>query len=218
MVRAVSYRDDGDALRSRVDALEEQLARSEREAAQLRVDRDRALAAAASPPPSPGAARYGPATKVFVLWGGKWWPATVLHETGAGLYRIHYDGWSSKWDETVGADRIAPADRPPPGPRAGGGPTLAVLIALLLVLALLAIGVWLAAASRAPRSVPASPPGAAVASAGSLAPGDAVWIDWNGIWYEGVVVSVSDPTIRVHYAAYADAYDEDVPLERVRAR
>ncbi len=47
--------------------------------------------------------------KVEVLWKGKYYPATVLSVTG-DQYKIHYDGFSAKWDETVGPSRIrAPA-------------------------------------------------------------------------------------------------------------
>jgi len=42
-----------------------------------------------------------------VLWGGKWWPATVLSVNKAGTKcKIRYKGYSSKWDEWVGASRI----------------------------------------------------------------------------------------------------------------
>ena len=42
---------------------------------------------------------------VQVLWGNKWWPAHVLAVDGE-KYKIHYDGWSDRWDEWVTAERI----------------------------------------------------------------------------------------------------------------
>lgn len=42
---------------------------------------------------------------VQVLWKGSWYPAHVLSARN-GKYRIHYDGYDSSWDETVGPSRI----------------------------------------------------------------------------------------------------------------
>lgn len=65
-------------------------------------------------PPGPitttTAAAYGIGEKVEVEWNGSWWKAEVLAVNG-GLYRVHYTGWSSKWDEDVTTSRI----RPPSG-------------------------------------------------------------------------------------------------------
>ena len=43
--------------------------------------------------------------KVEVLWKGKYYPAVILDVKDDG-YLIHYDGFSSSWDETVKRDRI----------------------------------------------------------------------------------------------------------------
>lgn len=48
--------------------------------------------------------------KVEVEWNGSWWKAEVLAVDGS-LYRVHYTGWSSKWDENVTTARM----RPPTG-------------------------------------------------------------------------------------------------------
>lgn len=45
--------------------------------------------------------------KFEVQWGGKWYAATVL-ETDGSRTKIHYDGWSSSWDEWVTKDRLRP--------------------------------------------------------------------------------------------------------------
>jgi hypothetical protein len=42
---------------------------------------------------------------VQVLWKGNWWPAHVLKAKG-GLWKIHYDGYDSSWDEWVGLERL----------------------------------------------------------------------------------------------------------------
>jgi hypothetical protein len=43
--------------------------------------------------------------KVEVLWGGKWWPSSVIQTDGART-KIHYDGWAAIHDEWVTPDRI----------------------------------------------------------------------------------------------------------------
>lgn len=40
-----------------------------------------------------------------VEWKGGWYPATIL-KTRGDQYYIHYDGYSSSWDEWVGRNRI----------------------------------------------------------------------------------------------------------------
>ena len=40
-----------------------------------------------------------------VLWGGKWYPARILHKKG-DRHKIHYEGWGNEWDEWVTAERI----------------------------------------------------------------------------------------------------------------
>jgi len=41
-----------------------------------------------------------------VLWGGKWWNARVIAVNSSGTKcKIRYKGYSSKWDEWVGASR-----------------------------------------------------------------------------------------------------------------
>ncbi len=52
-----------------------------------------------------------------VLWGGKWWPATVIQVGSYGdKCKIHYTGYGNNWDEWVGPSRI----------RIAGGPAAAV--------------------------------------------------------------------------------------------
>ena len=49
-------------------------------------------------------------TDVEVLWGNRWWPATILKRDGQRAY-VHYERWSSARDEWVTPDRLRP--RPP---------------------------------------------------------------------------------------------------------
>jgi hypothetical protein len=43
--------------------------------------------------------------KVEVLWGNKWWAATVVKRDGQRAF-IHYDGWGKNFDEWVTPDRM----------------------------------------------------------------------------------------------------------------
>lgn len=45
--------------------------------------------------------------KIDIQWGASWWAGTVLAARD-GVYLVHYDGWSSSWDEWVGIERIRP--------------------------------------------------------------------------------------------------------------
>jgi hypothetical protein len=47
------------------------------------------------------------ATAVEVLWGNRWWRATILKRDGPRVF-IHYDGWGSASDEWVTPERLRP--------------------------------------------------------------------------------------------------------------
>ena len=67
-------------------------------------------------PPQEG---FRAGSMVEVLSGGRWYPAKVKEVRANGRWFISYDGWSSYWDEEVGADRIrakgSTAASAPPG-------------------------------------------------------------------------------------------------------
>ena len=39
------------------------------------------------------------------MWKNKWYKSEILEVSG-DKYKVHYDGWDSKWDEEVDATRI----------------------------------------------------------------------------------------------------------------
>src|SRR4051812_25666850 len=43
--------------------------------------------------------------KVEVFWKGQWYPATVLALDGEKI-RVHYDGYGSEWDQSVGPRHV----------------------------------------------------------------------------------------------------------------
>lgn len=53
------------------------------------------------------AAAFSKGSKVMVEWKGSWWPAEVIEVSeGKAPYKIHYDGYSSSWDEWVSNERV----------------------------------------------------------------------------------------------------------------
>ncbi len=58
--------------------------------------------------------KYRKGQNVDVVWKGKWYDAKILKVTVKKVpvkgdrchYKIHYNGWSSSWDETVTHSRI----------------------------------------------------------------------------------------------------------------
>lgn len=142
----MSFRDDRDALRERVEQLEQALSRTE-------AERDEARAALAEDDSARRArmlasTRFPAGTPVLVEWQGRWWNATVVRVETPGAWHVHYDGWSRSWDETVGPGRIVARTATPPGPLASdrrGG-----VIALVVLAALVAAGIVVAWASARP--------------------------------------------------------------------
>ena len=63
-------------------------------------------AALVAPTPPTTAAVFKTGDKVDVEWHGKFYPSTVLAVLPEDKYKIHYDGWSSSWDEVVPVKRI----------------------------------------------------------------------------------------------------------------
>ena len=45
---------------------------------------------------------------VKVEWNGRYYPAQIIDVVGKERYRVHYEGYGSEWDETVGLNRMQP--------------------------------------------------------------------------------------------------------------
>lgn len=54
-----------------------------------------------------GISAFKAGDSVDVQWNGSWWQARILSVNG-GLYRVHYAGYGSNWDESVTAARVRP--------------------------------------------------------------------------------------------------------------
>jgi hypothetical protein len=131
---------------------------------------------------------------VLVEWEeGKAYPAYVLEVNGRSRYRVHFDGYDSRWDEDVGIDRIVgrvegpvpPLPPPAKVTRAAGAP-----------------------AGSAKRT-----------GAHGYHPGDRVRVTWRGSVYAAVVVGVEGKDrLLVHYEGHENAWDEVITLDRVVSR
>lgn len=77
-----------------------------------------ASAAASASSASTSASSYKVGDSVDVEWSGSWYESQVLAVLPGPQYKIHYVGWSSSYDETVGPARMRA--------RSGGAATSAV--------------------------------------------------------------------------------------------
>lgn len=131
---------------------------------------------------------------VLVEWEqGKVYPAYVLEVKGRSRYRVHFEGYDSRWDEDVSIDRIVGrvegkvAAPPPPEKvtRAAGAPVGS-----------------------------AKPTGAH-----GYRPGDRIRVMWRGSVYAAVVLEVhGKDRLLVHYEGHENAWDEVITLDRIVSR
>lgn len=53
-------------------------------------------------------------------------------------------------------------------------------------------------------------------SAFAIGMGDSITVEWEGKWYDAIVIDQYDAEFRIHYAGYDNSWDEWVTLDRVR--
>ena len=131
---------------------------------------------------------------VWVAWEGRDYPAYVIDQRGKTRYRVHYDGYDSRWDEDVTPDRIkgrikGPAVAPPPP-------------------------------EKVARAMGLTPQPSGSAGAPSVfAVGDRVRVRWQGSVYAATIVSLEGTgRIRVHYDGYGSEWDEVVSDDRLSGK
>jgi hypothetical protein len=124
------------------------------------------------------------------------YPAYILERVGATRYRVHFEGYDSRYDEDIGFDRIGgrvegPVPAPPP-PRK----------------------VARAAGSQAPLDG-----GAPAVVANPYKAGDRLRVRWRGSIYPATVVEVvAKYRVLVRYDGHESAWDEVVQLDRILGR
>lgn len=125
------------------------------------------------------------------------YPAYITERVGASRYRVHFDGYDSRWDEDVSLERLlgrveGPVAVPPPPPKVA-----------------LAAGV-------------ASPKTAGSAGEVAVSPykeGDRVRVSWRGSVYSAQVIKVvAKDRFEVHYEGHESAWDEVVGIDRIVGR
>lgn len=129
---------------------------------------------------------------VLVEWGEDrlLYPAFITEVRDRSRYRIHYEGYPARWDETVDLTRIKGRVTgkviPPP-------PPLKVRLAR---------GINDQEGSQAPVS--------------QFKEGDRIRVKWrNSVYRASVLEVVSATEIRVRYEAHESAWDEVVPVSRI---
>lgn len=118
------------------------------------------------------------------------YPAFIKEKKGKTKYRVHYQGWDSRFEEDVGIERIkgrvvGPLTPPPPPEDVRAA----------------------ASAARPAGSANAAPPA-------PYKVGDRVRVSWRGTKYPATIVGiVASDRVLVHYDGHESAWDETVTLE-----
>jgi hypothetical protein len=131
---------------------------------------------------------------VSVAWEGRDYPAYVIDHRTKSRYRVHYDGYDTRWDEDVTSDRIkglvkGPVTPPPPP-------------------------------DKVARAMGIEPKPSGSAGAPSVySVGDRVRVRWRDSVYAATIVALAGSgQLRVHYDGYGTEWDEVVSEERVLGR
>ena len=122
------------------------------------------------------------------------YPAYIIEQKGKSRFRVHFEGYESRWDEEVSIDRvlgrIEGTVTPPLPPE------------------------------RVARAAGVSP--RASGSAAPVAPykvGDRVRVRWRGSLYSATVIGVvASDRFFVHYDGHENAWDEVVDIDRIVGR
>jgi len=128
---------------------------------------------------------------VLVEWGEEksLYPAFILERKSKSIYRVHFEGYPSRWDEDVSLPRIkgrveGPVTQPPPP----------------------------AFVQRSQGRDKAAEGGVI----GRYEVGDQLRVTWRGSTYRASVLEVVSPTeFLIHYEGHESAWDEVVPVARI---
>lgn len=132
---------------------------------------------------------------VWVEWEeGAYFPAYIVQKKSPTRYRVHFEGYESRWDEDVTLDRIrgridGPVTPPPPPKK---------------------VQLSRGQAANGPDGKPAPQPLSAFSE------GDRVRVRWRGSIYSATVIAVvASDRVLVHYEGLESAWDEVVTLDRI---
>jgi hypothetical protein len=146
---------------------------------------------------------------VEIQWEGSWFPGQVLEVLSDGVFKIHYSGFDSSWDEVVTPARLrAPgavaaksgdgsqSTISSPSQTAGGAVSQPVSFDPIKQLLL----------------------GEQVTAKTPLEPGDAVLADWGGTYWEARVLDLQKKNVKITYVGWDSSWNETVPRSRLRLR
>jgi hypothetical protein len=135
---------------------------------------------------------------VLVEWEegtSQYYAAYILERVGATRYRVHFEGYDSRFDEDVGFDRIGGrVEGPVPAP---------------------------APPRKVARSAGSQTPldGGAAVVANPYKAGDRLRVRWRGSIYPATVIDViAKDRVLVRYDGHESAWDEIVQLDRILGR
>jgi hypothetical protein len=132
---------------------------------------------------------------VLVEWeegSSQRYPAYIVERLSATRYRVHFEGYDTRFDEDVGIDRITgrvegPVVAPPPPKKVARGASSASV-----------------------------PDGGVALVANPYKEGDRLRVRWRGSIYAATVLEViAKDRVRVRYDGFEQAWDEIVQLERI---
>ncbi len=136
---------------------------------------------------------------VWVEWEeGAYYPAYIKQKKSNTRYRVHFEGYASRWDEDVTLDRIrgrieGPATPPPPPKK-----------------------VQLVTGTGPQKSKDGTPAAASAQPVSRYQEGDRVRVRWRGSIYKATVIGVvKSDEILVHYDGHESAWDEVVSVDRI---
>jgi len=139
---------------------------------------------------------------VLVEWekGRPAYPAYIVGQNGPASYRVHYDGYGSRWDEDVTLDRIkgrvkGHVLRPPPPKKVQQ------------------------AQGRQPAKKKSDAGGKGSTSASPVSQyqvGDRIKVRWRGTVYSATVLGVvGQDKYLIHYDGHESVWDETVGVNRI---
>lgn len=146
----------------------------------------------------PGCKRpYRVGEHVLVEWEegtNQYYPAYIVERLGETRYRVHFEGYDTRYDEDIGIDRI--------GGRADG-PVIAA-----------------PPPKKVARTVAAASPSASAAIVvNPYKAGDRLRVRWRCSVYPATVLDVvAKDRVRIRYDGYENAWDETVQLDRIVSR
>jgi hypothetical protein len=150
---------------------------------------------------------------VLVEWEeGKLYPAYITEVTKS-RYRVHFEGYDSRWDDDFGIERIkgrveGPVVPPPPPEKVARASRPAAAAAAA------------DQANAADGGVPVpSSAGSVAVAVNQFKPGDRVRVTWRGSVYSAVVLEiVAQDRVLLHYEGHENVWDEVVQMERIVSR